>query len=210
MPGLTDKMIAEAKPIAGARVELADDKVPGLRLRLGAGGAKTFTLRKRVAGKPVNLTLGRWHPSAFNLNDARKKARSLLSDLQTSGDALAKVKASAKASTAPMVRTMFVDYLAHIRDEKCNRGWAESERIFRKHVLPMIGDRIADTVTRGDVTRLVDGIDSPGSARGAHAQISAFYTWALPRLDNLPANPPRVPAGHPRGSHGSGCLPPLN
>nr|WP_166175695.1 site-specific integrase [Altererythrobacter segetis] len=196
MAGLTETTIREAKARAGERVELADDKVLGLRVRVGSGGSKTFMLRKRVGGKPVNLTVGRWHPTAFTLADARKKARSLTSDLETSGDALAKAKALTKASKAPTVRTMFDDYLVYIRDGKKNRAWQESERIFKKHVLPVIGDRLADTVTRGDVTRLIDGIDAPGAARGAHAQISAFYTWAMPRLDNLPANPARD-AGRP-------------
>lgn len=200
MAGLTDTKIKDAKAAAGERVELADDKVPGLRLRVGAGGAKTFTLRKRVGGKPVNLTLGRWHPTAFNVNDARKKARAMLSDLEASGDALAKAKATAKSSIAPTVRTLFADYLSYVRDEKKNRGWAESERIFNKHVLPVLGDRIADTVTRGDVTRMVDGIDGPGAARGALAQVSAFYTWAMPRLDNLPANPARDAGKPPKGA----------
>lgn len=198
MAGLTDIRIKEAKAPAGERLELADDKVPGLRVRVGSRN-KTFTLRKRVAGKPVNLTLGHWHPTRFNVNDARKKARTLLSDLETAGDALAKARATVKASKAPTVRAMFTDYLAHIRDEKQNRGWAESERIFNKHVLPVLGDRIADTVTRGDVTRLIDMIERPGAARGAHAQISAFYSWALPRLDNLPANPATGAGRPPKG-----------
>ena len=198
MAGLTDTKINDAKAPAGERLELADDKVPGLRIRVG-GRNKTFTLRKRVAGKVVNLTLGRWHPSSFNVNDARKKARTLLSDLDTAGDALARAKASVKSSRAPTVRTMFADYLAFIRDEKKNRGWAESQRIFEKHVLPVLGDRIADTVTRGDVTRLVDGIAGPGAARGALAQVSAFYSWAMPRLDNLPANPARDAGRPPKG-----------
>ncbi|MGC1271571.1 MAG: tyrosine-type recombinase/integrase [Croceibacterium sp.] len=196
MAGLTETAIKEAKATPGERAELADDKVPGLRLRLGSGGAKTFTLRKRVAGKPVNLTLGRWHPTAFTLADARKKARALVNDLETNGAAIQKAQTTARTSTSLSVRAMFADYLTFIRDAKKNRRWQESQRIFEKYILPTLGDRLADTVTRGDITRLVDKIDAPGAGRGAHAQISAFYTWALPRLDNLPANP-ATGAGRP-------------
>lgn len=199
MAGLTENKIRDAKPRKGERVELPDDDVTGLRLRVGAGGSKTFVLRKRVAGKPVNLTLGRWHPTAFTLADARKKARALTSDLEKSGDGLAKARAMARRSRAPTVKAMFEDYLTYIRDEKQNRRWQESERVFRKHVLTAIGDRLADTVTRGDVTRLVDSIPGSGAARGVHAQISAFYTWAMPRLDNLPANPARDAGRPPKG-----------
>ncbi len=199
MVGLTEGKIKEAKARAGERIELADDKVTGLRIRVGSGGSKTFVLRKRVAGRPVNLTLGKWHPTAFTLTDARRKARSLSSDLETSSDALAKAKTVVRSSRVGTVSDMFGDYLAYIRDEKKNRQWQESERVFKKHVLPVIGDRLADTVTRGDVSRLVDGIDGPGAARGAHAQISAFYSWAMPRLDNLPANPARDAGRPPKG-----------
>lgn len=53
-------------------------------------------------------------------------------------------------------------------------------------------------MTRGDVTRFIDGIAerAPVMARNVHAQLSSFYTWALPRLDRLPANPCRD-AGRP-------------
>jgi integrase len=66
------------------------------------------------------------------------------------------------------------------------------------YILPALGDRFADTVTRADVTELIDSIveTKPVRARLVHAQLSAFYTWAMPRLEKLPANPCRD-AGRP-------------
>jgi integrase len=82
------------------------------------------------------------------------------------------------------------------------RSIAEIERIFAVYVLPEIGDRLADSVTRSDITRLVDGVATGGRkprpvmARAVAAQLSAFYTWAMPRLDRLEVNPCRD-AGKP-------------
>lgn len=107
--GLTDaKIKGLIKPLHG-QVEYADQTVPGLRLRVGASGQKTFILRKRVGGQPRNITIGRFGPRC-SLLDARRKA--------------------------------------------------------------------------------------PVQARNVCAQLSAFYTWALPRLDRLASNPCRD-AGRP-------------
>ena len=44
----------------GGQVEYVDAAVPGLRLCVGISGAKSFALRKRVAGKCRKLPLGRY------------------------------------------------------------------------------------------------------------------------------------------------------
>ena len=79
--GLTDAKIAGLKAPTAGQIELADGIVPGLRLRMGASGIKTYILRKRVQGKWLNVTIGRHGPS-FTLAHARKKARDLLVDVQ--------------------------------------------------------------------------------------------------------------------------------
>ena len=56
---LTDAKIAGFKAVAEGRFEVADKLVPGLRVRVGTSGAKTFILRKRVGGRISNVTLGR-------------------------------------------------------------------------------------------------------------------------------------------------------
>src|SRR3546814_17360716 len=74
----------------------------------------------------------------------------------------------------------------------------ESELVFILPNLPHCGDRFADSITGSKITRFSDEItgSAPVMARNALAQFSAFYGWALPRLDRLPANPCRD-AGRP-------------
>ncbi|MBR0551748.1 tyrosine-type recombinase/integrase [Stakelama marina] len=192
---LTDAKLKGMKPPASGQIEWSDAKVPGLRVRIGASGAQTFILRKRVGGKVRNITVGRYGPR-FGIADARKKARSLLSDIEAGGDPTATLATPRRAGKgAQTIRNMLPDYLVA---KSGLRSVGEVKRIMERYVLPEIGDRMADAVTRADVTRLIDDIaaTAPVMARATHAQLSAFYTWAMPRLDRLPANPCRD-AGRP-------------
>ena len=189
---LTDAKLQAIKPPADGRIEVSDDKVQGLRVRVTAKGAKTFILRKRQGSKVHNVTLGRYG-ARFGLADARKKARSLLNDLEA-GKAPTPPKKAAQGASGT-IRALMPAYL----DAKLHlRSYGEIKRILNGYVLPEIGDRFADSVTRGEITQLIDGIanSAPVMARAVHAQLSAFYSWAMPRLDKLDSNPCRD-AGRP-------------
>lgn len=185
MTNLTDAKISGIKlPMTGQK-EYSDSKVPGLRLRVGKT-AKTFILRKRIGGKTKNLTIGRY--PALSLATARKRARAMINDIETTGAAkLAPVKGG---KTIRALWPAFEADKSHLRSIETIRN------IFDGHILPQLGDRIADTVKRSEITRFIDGIEKPIMARLVLAQLSSFYTWAMPRLDDLDANPCRD-AGRP-------------
>lgn len=192
---LTDAKIRALRPPESGQAEYLDAVVPGLRLRVGVSGAKSFVLRKRVAGKYRNITLGRYS-ERLPLVEARKKARQILSDVEIKADPVASLpKPQKRTAAGHTVNSLWPDYKrakAHLR------GSAEIERIFKRHILPEFGDRAADGITRSEITRFIDEIAqrSPVMARNILSYFSAFYTWALPRLDRLPANPCRD-AGRP-------------
>ena len=160
-------------------------------MRIGTTGTKTFILRKRVAGKIRNISLGRYGPR-FVLADAHKKARAILSDIEAGKAPNVAPKRSSKAET---VGGLMPAYLA---SKASLRSLANVQRIVNRYILPALGDRLADAVTRADVTALIDdiGATKPEMARAVHAQLSAFFTWAMPRLERLAANPCRD-AGRP-------------
>ena len=186
--GLTDAKIKGLKAPATGQDEYADSLVPGLRLRVGSSGAKTFILRKRVGGRARNLTLDRYHERRFTLADARKKARVLISDIEAGVDPQPARKRGRAGQTSGTVKALFEDY----RTAKSSlRSISEVRRIFEKYILPQIGGRLADSITRSDITRVIDGISAPTMARAVGAQLSAFYSWAMPRLDRLESNPCR-------------------
>lgn len=191
---LTDAKLSALKPPAAGQIEIRDAVVPGLRVRVGVSGGRTFIVRKRIGDRVKTITLGRYS-SRFGLADARKKARSLLSDIEAGGDPSANPTARKRSAVGKTVRTMWPDYRAAKADR---RSIKEIERIFNRHILPHFGDRIAETITRAEITRFIDEIarTSPVMARNVLAHFSSFYGWALPRLDSLPGNPCRD-AGRP-------------
>jgi len=189
---LTDAKLQALKPPEKGQTEHSDSDVPGMRVRIGTTGAKTFILRKRVAGQLRNITLGLYGPR-FGLADARRKARALISDLEN-GKALPS-PANKSTSTAGTIRAMMAAYLA---SQAHLRSIEDLTSVMNNFVLPHFGDRFADSITRGEITEFIAEIAerTPPRARTVHAQLSAFYTWAMPRLDRLQANPCRD-AGRP-------------
>ncbi len=163
-------------------------------MRVGVSGGRTFIVRKRIGGQVRTITLGRYSPR-FGLADARKNARTLLSDIKAGGDPSMRPTARKREALGKTVRTMWPDYRAAKADR---RSIKEIERIFNRYILPHFGDRIAETITRAEITRFIDEIarTSPVMARNVLAHLSSFYGWALPRLDSLSANPCRD-AGRP-------------
>lgn len=164
--GLTDAKIKGLERPETGQAEYIDKVVPGLRIRIGASGTRTFIIRKRIGGRIANVTVGRFHETRFTLSDARKKARALLSDIEGGGDPRGETR-KATGVGASTVRALFDQYKAA---KAGKRSIAEIERIFTVYVLPEIGDRLADSVNRADVTRLVDGVATGGGSRR-----SAFF-----------------------------------
>lgn len=192
---LSDAKIMALKPSASGQIEYRDSMVPGLRLRVGTTGTKTFMLRKRIAGKNRNITIGRFG-ERLTIAEARKKARQILSDVELKADPAAVIpKPQRRVIHAHTMNALWPDY----RQAKAHlRTLSEVERIFKQHILPEFGDRAADGITRSEITRFIDRIAkrTPVMARNVLSQFSAFYSWALPRLDRLPGNPCRD-AGRP-------------
>lgn len=183
---LTDAKVAGLKAPPVGQIEISDGKVPGLRVRIGASGAKSFIVRKRVGGKIKVITLGRYGPR-LGLAEARKRARSVLNDIEAGAEV---------RSVQRGAQTVSKLWLEYEKTKSSHRSLPEIRRIFNRYIIPNLGDRFADAISRGEITRFIDGITAPVMARAVHAQLSAFYTWALPRLDNLPANPCKS-AGRP-------------
>jgi integrase len=197
---LTDAKIRSLRvPVAG-QVEYLDVAVPGLRVRVGVSGARTFMLRKTVAGRYRNITLGRFS-DRFSLADARKQARQILSDVETKLDPVTALPPKQKRGSGHTVRALWPAYK---RAKDHLRNVREIERVFNRHILPAFGDRAADAITRSEITAFIDDIAerAPVMARNVLGYFSAFYSWALPRLDRMPGNPcrdaGRPPAPKPR------------
>ncbi|MGO8839882.1 MAG: Arm DNA-binding domain-containing protein [Methyloceanibacter sp.] len=70
---LTEACVQRFKPPETGQREIFDLGYPGLALRIGHGGAKSFQMFYRSGGKLRRETLGRW--PAISLADAREAWR---------------------------------------------------------------------------------------------------------------------------------------
>lgn len=206
--GLTDAKIRSLpSPDTGQR-EWPDHIIPGLRIRVGTSGNKTFILRKRVGERWRNITIGPFK-EYFGLSDARKKARSILLDIENGRGTPRPAKENGTTLTGRLMFTfLWNQYIERaVRGQK--RSASEIERIGNKFLLPRFGDRMADSITRGEITALVEDVTYRNpqkptlrEGRSVHQRLSAFYSWAMPKLERLQANPCqyawRPPLGKPR------------
>lgn len=186
---LTDRRLATVRPDPTRRIELPDDKVPGLALRVTPSGAKTWTLRYRVEGgrrgRLRRLTLGGY--PAVSLVKARKAATTALGHVATAGTDPAAAKQAARLGET--VGDLAQDYLArHAKRHK--RSWREDERMLDAEVLPAWKTRKVKDLTRRDVRDLVEAIAERGAPIMANrylALVRKMLNFAIQR-DWIEAN----------------------
>lgn len=206
---LTANVVRQAKPGA-VRREVADAALPGLYLVIQPSGVKSWALRYRVAGKSAKLTLGRVvdfrarelatppEPGEpMTLAEARDAARRALRTLGEGRDPGAEKATRRAASRAPepqadrdLLRVQADAFIRRYAKPRL-RSWAEVERQFKKEVVPVIGMKRVQDVTRRDLVELVDTIvdrGAPMTANRVLATLSRFFGWLVER-DVVAASP---------------------
>jgi integrase len=166
---LTDTKVAAIKPPAKGQQEHPDAKVTGLRLRVGAGGQKSWIVRRRVGSKVLNRKLGTY--PAMGLGAARTAAGKLLEAIEREG------------GTATIDRT-FGD-LAEMWIEKVakpkNSSWLRQKRRLEMHVLPVWGERRLSEIRRADVRDLIEGIEGDVLPNRVLTIIKTVFRYGLSR-----------------------------
>jgi integrase len=187
---LTQAAIDSEKP-AGARREVPDAKVSGLRLVVQPSGAKSWALRYRFAGQPKKLTIGGY--PAIGLADARKAGQAALGELARGNDPAAQkreAKVTARA-TARAEERAALDVVEKVVEEfieryaKPNtRDWRETQRLLRKDVVAAWQGRRLSEIGKADIHRLLDKMVDRGAAVTANrtfAQFRKLCRWAVSR-----------------------------
>jgi hypothetical protein len=136
---LTDSKVLAFKPPAKGQQEYPDAKVTGLRLRVGAGGTKTWIFRARIGGRTINKKLGGY--PGMDLTEARTAALKL-------------VAASARGGSAEVVERTFgavADHWIKKVAKPKNDSWRLQERRLEMHVFPAWRDRKIVDIRRADI-----------------------------------------------------------
>lgn len=208
---LTDRTVAAKKltvadeptihlPPSKGVVELWDSILPGLALRIGYGGKRTYTVTTRINGRQVRRRVGT--TDTLTLAEAREKARDILRDAAMGIDSHSK-RAKERNFLLEQQQTARADAgtfravaEAWLNDTR-KRGGANlrskrgTELRLEKHVFPKLGALPITEITRADVSALVGTIahKHPIAANRVLADVRRVFSWAVrnDRLDTSPA-----------------------
>ncbi len=170
-----------AAPVAG-RTVYWDRHLPGFGMRVTAKGAKSWVAMYRVDGKTVMETIGTL-ARLPKVDDARKLARDSMAKAATGENPVAERKSREEqdaASTFSAVAERYVERYAKKHTKPTT--WKELRRQHEVDVFPKWGDRRIASITRQDVSALLDGIEARGSPVQANrtlARLKTLFAWAL-------------------------------
>jgi integrase len=184
MKALTDIAIRNLKPSAERR-EIPDPGCRGLYVVMQPSGAKSFAVRFRVNGKARKLTL----PPGVSLAAARKLCGDAMLEVAQGRD-----PAAAKQATKQAQRLAREDTFAAIAAEYNERQGSKlrsahwRELALRRHVYPVLGDRLISEIKRSELIRLLDRIEDRSGATTANrilGIVRTIFNWHAVRSDDF-------------------------
>ena len=126
-------------------------------------GARAVVQRRKIGRYPE-----------ISLAEARRKALEKLQDIAHG--------ISAELPNSPTLSTVMDEWLA--RDQNSNRSAAEYRRAINRDVLPHIGDKPIDKITKSEVRNLIEAVADRGAPIQANrllAYIKRLFSWAAER-----------------------------
>jgi len=183
-PTLTQSMIREVGA-TGRKQRFPDHKVSGLQLRVTGGGKKAFVVRYRDdAGTSREMKIG--EADKMPLKQARDVAREKLALVGTGGDPLAEKRGRqeaarlAKSNTVAALAERYRQSPAFTTKRPSTQGFYSNS--LDVHILPEMGHKPVDAVTRVDVSNLLDTIQTArtgGVANSARRTLSVLFSFAV-------------------------------
>ncbi len=155
-----------------------DDDIPGLGLRMRAGGSRNWVFQYKVGAKHRRMTLGAL--SAVPLVEARELARDLYAKVRLGEDPAA-VKAVSKSRAAETFEPIARRFLAHKKKTASPDYYLDMERDMMINAKPLHGLSVAG-IQRRDVAELLSSLRDKHSditADHVRASLSGFFTWAM-------------------------------
>lgn len=171
-------------------VELWDTIIPGLALRIGYGGKRTYTVTTRINGDQVRRPAGT--TVTASLAQARDKARDILSEagegrdtyskrtIQLTADREKQEAARADAGTFQAVAAEWLTDTLKNGGAKL-RSKNEIERRLERVVFPAFGALPIGEITKADVSALIGSIARkyPIAANRTLGDIRRVFHWAV-------------------------------
>src|SRR4051794_2864758 len=168
------------KPPQSGRVEIWDEKTPGLCLRLSATGAGSwsFRYRPREGSGYQRVTLGAL--ASLTLADARERAGRHRVEVRDGADPQReRVAKRTAAANVLSFEHLAERYLAEYAKPR-KSSWRNDE-IYLKRPRERWGERDARTISRRDAVALLDDIKqtAPVSANRTHSVLVTLFNWSV-------------------------------
>jgi Arm DNA-binding domain len=154
-----------------------DSQLPGFGVRIRSSGHKTYVLfyRARNRKRIRKLTLG--SAKAINATKARRQAREILGQIAAGKDPADERLAYRDAS----LQIAFAAFKSAHLPEVSREHARHRERIFERHFLPKLGDKVLSKISRAEIKEIIDRIAKKHkvAACNAHRGFSAFLSWCV-------------------------------
>jgi integrase len=183
-------------PTDSSRTEVQDAACPGLWLRISSGGAKTFAVRYWVRGakEAARVTLGRY--PHVSLQTAREEAAQIKEAARKGTDLRYEQRQRNGSPSFDDVTANFFEWRQRQRGHRETK-WShlqETKRRFKVELLPILGPRPIQRITRTEVRRLLQAIEerAPTVARHCYHDLSVLFKWAVEEDLVEPASVPLI------------------
>lgn len=174
-----EAQIARLKGTKLPQVDMPDDRVPNLKIRIGPKSA-TWTFTPRLNGQRTRVTLGRW--PGMGISEARDAAHDARRQIDTGVDLNAAKRAKAAEEKA---QRSLKDVLDEYRDGKLAQ-LRQGDSVYRalagdKGLLRAFLSRKLREISRTDVAEAVKkhAKTSPIAANRNLAYARAFFNWCV-------------------------------
>jgi len=201
------KRVVEALPTPRAGfADIFDTELRGFHVRVFASGRRSYRLKYCVGGRQRVATIGE-HGSSWTADQARAEAEDLRKVADRRRDPIEERATAERAAADTRRRAITVTQLVEkwlcegraSNPAKRESSWATDARKLRRHIVPLIGSVLVQSLTKGDIesaqakiaggdTKLDEKTGSRGraivrggrgAARSAVMSLSACLSWAV-------------------------------
>jgi integrase len=168
MPRLTKRIINALKPKAAGDLFVWDDEIKGFGVRMKPSGSGSYLIQYRTPqGRTRRLAFATLITPA---EEARKRAKLLLAEVEAGGDPSGARHEARVALTVSELCGQYLDaaraglVLTRFKKTKSASTIYNDEGRISRHILPLIGKRVACDLTRTALQRMADSIASGKTA----------------------------------------------
>ena len=165
---------ASVCPVGKKKIDFFDTDCKGLMLEVRISGGKTFSLRYQdERGKTHQIRLA--DAEDVTLTQARTLADKRRTQIAMGEDPLER---KAVLRSVPLFADFIADrYMPFVKVSK--KSWASDSCYLRNHIIPALGKKHLDAITKHDVIALHHGMRSKGYAFGTANRILILLRYAM-------------------------------